>query len=443
MYSDQPSSKLEFETNRFRVKFCPCNKDNRDGKFVPFKGYDDKGYCHSCGITYRPEILENPKENIYPGPWQNSKTKLQTSIDYIPYDVFKRLLNEGIHLYNKNHFVQWLGDKSRGKSVFDSGTILTLIENYFLANSNLYKYKGWILFPYIDINGNVRDIKAMGYNAQTGKRVKEPYSQVVFIGKTYISHSSANTVRCFFGEHLLRGNNKPVKIFESEATAVYASAFFPDCVCIATGGNNGCRWTERDNCIVLKGRDITLYPDIDAHESWEIKAEILRGYGLNVQVSQLIKQNAIKLAVQHGIDYTELVKQKYDLRDILKLKELSDFIQPDPLHNLMPFMKQILGSNFKKQDVPALDSVLIEPVLQEIEIEENWDREITELETYFNSVSLPEIPLRINQWTLITEVPAFVKSHLANVKINNGKERFLPYLHRLQELRNHLLSSKE
>ncbi|MCZ0212034.1 hypothetical protein OZK63_42495, partial [Streptomyces sp. UMAF16] len=46
---------------------------------------------------------------------------------------------------------------------------------------------------------------------------------------------------------------------------------------------------------------VILYSDIDAHDDWERKAEILRSYGLNVQVSQLIKNQALKYAEQYGI----------------------------------------------------------------------------------------------------------------------------------------------
>ncbi|MBK7311906.1 MAG: hypothetical protein IPI93_14315 [Sphingobacteriaceae bacterium] len=71
--------------------------------------------------------------------------------------------------------------------------------------------------------------------------------------------------------------------------------FFPDSICLGTGGNNGCKWSEKDKCQVLQGRLVTLFPDIDAHEVWEQKAEILSGYGLDVKVSQLNKNKCSKI----------------------------------------------------------------------------------------------------------------------------------------------------
>ena len=46
------------DKKRFRVKHCPCGKDNKDGKFVPYVGYENKGYCHSCGEIFLPKLLD-------------------------------------------------------------------------------------------------------------------------------------------------------------------------------------------------------------------------------------------------------------------------------------------------------------------------------------------------------------------------------------------------
>ena len=330
-YNLEPLPELKFDKKRSRVKFCPCGKDNKDGKFVPYVGHENKGYCHSCGETFLPELPKAEQWNSpQPTRYTNPKVKPQKQIDFIPDTLFVKQLNNGKHLYSKNHFIQWLGNSQRGEFAFDDKIINKLIESYFIANSN--KYKGWILFPYIDINGKIRDIKAIDYNPTTGKRIStkngDSQNRCFFIGKEILNNPEANTDRSFYGEHLLKGNNKLVRIFESEATATYSAPFYSDSVCIATGGNNGCKWTEKGKCSVLKGRTVILYPDIDAHDNWEQKAEILRGYGIKVQISTLIKNNALKFAEQKGITYSELVKLKYDLRDILQHKKLSDFLKP-------------------------------------------------------------------------------------------------------------------
>ncbi|MGB3227119.1 MAG: DUF6371 domain-containing protein [Saprospiraceae bacterium] len=354
----EPLPKLKFDKQRSRVENCPCGKSNKDGKFVPFVGYENNGYCHSCGETFLPELPKEEHWNLHqPTRYSKQKVQEQKKIDFIPDTLFKKQLSNGIPLYRQNHFIQWLGNSQRGEFAFDPKTINQIIGNYFLGNSMKDKYKGWVLFPYIDINGKIRDIKAMDYNSITGKRIKEPFVKCCFLGKEILNNTKANTVRCFYGEHLLRGNKRIVRIFESEAAATYAAPFYNDCVCIATGGKHGCKWTDRDKCNVLQGRIVILYPDIDTHDNWEQKAEILRGYGITVQVSQLIKNSALKYAEQNKIDYRELVKSKYDLRDILQHKKLSDFLKPTTIES-------------PASDHPSLDIEIL-PALQPIEVNNN------------------------------------------------------------------------
>ena len=431
-YILEPLPELKFDNNRNRVKFCPCAKDNKDGKFVPYVGFENKGYCHSCGETFLPELPKAEKyNNSQPKRYAKIKVHPQKQIDFIPDTIFKKQLSEGTHLYSGNHFIQWLGNIQRGEFAFDDKTIKKLIESYFIANSN--KYKGWVLFPYIDINGKIRDIKAMDYNATTGKRIATKngdfQNRCHFIGKEILSNPEANTERCFYGEHQLKGNNKIVRIFESEATATYAAPFYPNSVCIATGGNNGCKWTEKDKCSVLKGRTVILYPDIDAHDNWEQKAEILRGYGITVQVSNLIKNNALKFAQQNGIEYCELVKLKFDLRDILQHKKLSGILKPE-VTEPPPTAQPLVEVKTFDQPEPVYYFVKHEQKLRE-----SCEQEIAELEKYFAGVAIPTQPVKLNKCSTIKNCSLFIESHFATLKANSGKETFLPYLNRLQELK--------
>lgn len=429
---------LKFDKKRNRVKLCPCGKDNKDGKFVPYVGFENKGYCHSCGDTFLPELPKveqwnTPQRTRYAKP----KVQQQKQIDFIPDTLFEKQLSNGIHLYKENHFIQWLGNKQRGEFAFDDKTIKYLIESYFIVNSN--KYKGWVLFPYIDINGKIRDIKAIDYNPTTGKRIATKngdfQNRCHFIGKEILNNPEANTDRCFYGEQLLKGNNKLVRIFESEATATYSAPFYPESVCIATGGNNGCKWTEKGKCSALQGRKAILYPDIDAHDNWEQKAEILRGYGITVQVSTLIKNSALKFAEQNGINFSELVKLKYDLRDILQYKKLSDFLKPEateppPAVQLLVEVKPIEQHEpvyyFCKPEQPK---------------PQNWSNDIEELKSYFASIEIPTQPVKLNQCSTITDVQLFIESHFAIVEANNGNKAYLQSLHRLQELKQVLTTN--
>tara|TARA_B110000211_G_C13825756_1_gene441281 strand:+ start:472 stop:687 length:216 start_codon:yes stop_codon:yes gene_type:complete len=65
-----------------------------------------------------------------------------------------------------------------------------------------------------------------------------------------------------------------------------------------------------------------------------------------------------------------------------------------------------------------------------------WNKEIKELEDFFNKAQIPSGALKLNEYSSIKDCTLFIKSNLATVKANNGKDTYLPYLDRLKELRN-------
>jgi len=72
---------------------------------------------------------------------------------------------------------------------------------------------------------------------------------------------------------------------------------------------------------------------------------------------------------------------------------------------------------------------------------ENWEQDIIELENYFAGITIPTQPVKLNRCSTITDYSLFIKSHFATVKANNGKRTFLPYLNRLQELKQVLTTN--
>jgi len=66
---------------------------------------------------------------------------------------------------------------------------------------------------------------------------------------------------------------------------------------------------------------------------------------------------------------------------------------------------------------------------------EDWSEEIAEVEAFFSTVPLPKIPIKLNEATTILDCKRFIENHLGNVKANEGKIRFKPYLNRLQTLK--------
>ena len=62
---------------------------------------------------------------------------------------------------------------------------------------------------------------------------------------------------------------------------------------------------------------------------------------------------------------------------------------------------------------------------------------LSEIELFFSSANLPEI-IKLEDYTTITNVKSFVNSHLEMCRSNINKELSLPYLERLEKLKNKL-----
>jgi hypothetical protein len=229
---------------RFKIENCPCGKNNKDGKFVPFVGHEFFGYCHSCDKTIFPPT---EKDEFNPNrDWvqQSKPTVKQTT--FIPFDEVKESLSNN----EPNYFLDILND------TFGQATAENLKKKYRIGTSN--HWTGATVFWQIDILGKVRTGKIILYDRSTKKRVKEPFNHV------YWKHSTIqdyNLNQCLFGEHLLSGNNSPIAIVESEKTAIICSYFHPNLIWLATGGKTQ---FKAEKMSVLKGRKVFLFPDLNA-----------------------------------------------------------------------------------------------------------------------------------------------------------------------------------
>jgi hypothetical protein len=71
----------------------------------------------------------------------------------------------------------------------------------------------------------------------------------------------------------------------------------------------------------------------------------------------------------------------------------------------------------------------------------NWSKSISSLENFFSTAKVPATPIKMDACTTIVDYPLFIDSHLAIVKANNGKRIFLPYLERIEKLKQIILQT--
>jgi hypothetical protein len=285
---------------------CPLCKDIRK-TFVHYIDIETGkpinslvGRCNresKCGYHYPPREYfkdQNIEEDLFLHnyPIESPEPKAPS---FIPNDLMKKSLSN----YDQNNFITFL------IRVFGNQITSSLIEKYSIGTSN--HWHGATIFWQIDIGRKIRTGKIMLYNPVTGKRVKNTHNNIHWAHNT-LGKTDFELQQCLFGEHLLHGNNKPVAIVESEKTAIIASIYFPQYVWLATGGLSN---LTDEKCIHLKGRSVTLFPDLNGFEKWNLKRKELSHKipGTCFKISKLLEMNATEKEREDGCDIADyLVK---------------------------------------------------------------------------------------------------------------------------------------
>jgi hypothetical protein len=370
------------------------------------------GRCNreqNCGYHLKPRdvLPESKRDYSYTHrTFERIKPKEAVPIKISEKNVIdKAIFEKSLQGYDNNAFVRYL------ISLFGEERTQKLIAEYFIGSSR--HWEGSTVFWQIDAQGRIRAGKVMLYNETTGKRIKEPQACITWVHKI-ISIPDYELRQCFFGEHLLRTNtDKTVAIVESEKTAIIASVYLPEFIWMASGGLNN---INPERMAVLKRRRVILFPDANGYEKWKAKAKLLPP-DMVIGISSLLEDKATEEEKHLG----------YDLADYL-------IKQPVPKVKIIP-----------EVDEQAIDEDLDEIVITESEDYfrrkpgysaptyklQDWSERIAKIESVIgNACSDSEIVL--SPGMRITDTKKFLASHLEIVKINAGKDVYLPYLERLE-----------
>jgi hypothetical protein len=328
-------------------------------------------------------------------------------VSIIPVEVFKASLSPTA--FETNHFVQFL------INLLGVEIASELVSSYFIATSK--HWDGATVFWQIDTQGKVRTGKIMLYSPITGKRAKN-LEQPIYWAHKALKQPAFELKQCLFGEHLLIDKTKPVAIVESEKTAVIASVYLPAFIWVAVGSLSN---LNAEKCSILKGRTVTLFPDLNAFDKWSSKAKELSHFA-NFTVSDLLERKATEAEKKQGFDLADyLIKYDYQSFALPEPK----VTEPNATVQSLVYEKQFDKSEtvycFSEQELPKFES---------------WEQDIAQLENYFAGMAVPTQPIKLNPYSTITNFPLFIESHFATVKRNNGNRTFLPHLNRLQELKN-------
>lgn len=198
-----------------------------------------------------------------------------------------------------------------------------------------------VIYWQIDIQQKVRTGKIMQYDPLSGKRIKHESGAIDWVHnklkKSGTLPEDYNLQQCFFGEHLLCLHPEAVVcIVESEKSALISAAIFPEHIWLATGGIGN---LTIEKCQVLKGRNVILYPDLNAYNKWLDKAiEIEKQCGCNISVSTLLENIAPPEAKAQGLDLADYMI--YQLNSKPNLKHTNE-----PTKQVSPILREMINQN--------------------------------------------------------------------------------------------------
>lgn len=425
-----------------------CDRESKCGYFLnPYKN----GYAKAIW-----EQEQSNKTDWKPNQPKIKKKPLNKPIRaFIPVEVFNRT-RAG---YEQNTFIQNL--LTRVAFPFEVQDIEKVVSLYHLGTVQNGYRSGANTFPFIDVQGNVRAIQVKQFDAQNHTTGTD------FLHSIIEKHHTRNNKRlpkwleaykinetkvsCLFGEHLLsKYPYNSVALVEAPKTAIYGTLYFgfpeqpTNLLWLAVYNLSS---LNLNKCQALKGRNVYLFPDLSidgkAFELWNNKATEIqkRLQGTYFHVSDLLEQLAPEQDKKQGKDIADyLIKQNWRL---FRKQEINEIPNPEP-----EIVKTSTREKSEKSEAPIKTFFSqSEPLskVQEFQPEriqltikkqpENWGNEISELETYFSDIEIPTQPVKLNKCNIINDCSLFIESHFAIVKANNGKRTFLPYLNRLQELK--------
>ena len=283
---------------------CPdCEIPNSFTRYINIETNEyigeNVGRCNrqdKCGYHYNPKNFyeDNGKLAInYPSNFLKPTTK-----------IFKKTNEEYSILSNDFVFDLQIPDKENNlfkylKYLFGFEEAMRLRELYRLGSSE--KWNGSTVFFQIDKQEQYRTGKIMLYDVKNGRRIKEPYNHIAWVHNDL---DGFKLKQCLFGEHLLANNNMPVRIFESEKTAVICSHFFKNFICLATGGKSN---LNSEMLKVLKDRDVTLFPDLGAFTEWGNKMKNELGFIKSIKLDDILERHATVASRENGSDLADFL----------------------------------------------------------------------------------------------------------------------------------------
>lgn len=462
---------------------CPPPSENTPVKacFVPadsIEVYSDKSYLlrQFEGRFYLPKttVFDVTPKGCFVAEWYLNKTEKKPYFEADKYNLYGgeeckyihvkkppaeprqlepipfEVLAETLDNYDQNIFIENL--LQRVAFPFEAPDVEKIISMYYLGT--VADFGGAVAFPYIDINNQIRTIQVMKYD-KTGHRtqttflhslLKYQYQEKGEAVPRWLQRYDQNELKvsCLFGEHLLRKYPlNPVVLVEAPKSAIYGTLHF------GTPDNPGrFIWLavfnlsslNREKCKALAGRKVVLFPDLSkdgkAFDVWSSKIDELNTIrGARFTISDLLETTASEPERLKGCDIADyLITKDWRLfRDVETVEPEIIEVAPVPFDINTLVSEESEKCESETKDFFSHNFEPLHPIWRKPK--QDWSPEIDQLQQFFDTVELTDTVVQLDICSKITDVRLFVESHLSTVRANNGKPTFIPYLERLQKLK--------
>ena len=169
-----------------------------------------------------------------------------------------------------------------------------------------------------------------------------------------------------------------------------------------------------------------LFPDLNGFSKWTKKAKEFIHIG-TFTVSDLLERIATDQEKQNGLDLADYLARFDHKKFQIEPKKPVPRV---PAKSEPPSTFRCIG----EIDVPVIKEVIYVKKPKVL-----WD--IEQLQIFFDNMIIVDSPVRLNQCSVITDLPLFIHSHMDIIRANNGIETYAPYHQRLLLLKE-ILSPK-
>ncbi|MBR1520989.1 MAG: hypothetical protein IJ635_07100 [Bacteroidaceae bacterium] len=317
---------------------CHCFACGRGGSVIDYvmarEGVDFKGACELLGRAFgvgereacRPSGVSSfsrfsglTSSTSFSSSTSSSRPSAEPEPSYIPLSWLQPLVSV------ENSFCRCL------LQMFDRHLVEHLTEEYRLGCYDNGRYDDCVLFPSIDREGRLHNVKVQHYctDPASPRFAHGDKGCCYWLGTTLVREGVVTPPLgedgqplpvvldndCLFGEHLLRRYPRTtVALVESPKNALVGAAVQPEYLWIATGSKS---MLKRPLMERLRGRQVVVFPDRDAIAEWTERLHGMRDIA-TFTVSDFCERHAAE------------GDTKYDIADFVVEQFLSTIVPPKP-----------------------------------------------------------------------------------------------------------------